>query len=253
MPEKSGSDWLQVAKDFYANTQFPNCIGALDGKHVRIKNPDNCGSSFYNYKEFFSIVLMALVDSGCSFTAIDVGAAGKSSDSNVFKKSNLCKKLDSGELKLPNPCPLPNDNSRICMPYVIVSDEAFALTENVLRPYPNKNLTGQQRVFNYRLSRARRSVECTFGIMANTWRIFHRPLDVKPEFCDVIVKACCILHNYVKKHEGVNFEETLYECPMNDIDRVGTRCNMRGKTVRDHFASYFTSPQGAVSWQYNKM
>lgn len=90
MPEKSGSDWLQVAKDFYANTQFPNCIGALDGKHVRIKNPDNCGSSFYNYKQFFSIVLMVLVDSGCSFTAIDVGAAGKSSDSNVFKKSNLC-------------------------------------------------------------------------------------------------------------------------------------------------------------------
>ena len=251
MPEKSESDWLQVAKDFNANTQFPNCIGALDGKHVRINNPGHCGSKFN--KQFSSIVLMALVDSTCSFIAVDIGAVRKSSDSNVFKNSTLGKKLHSGQLKLPSPCTLPNDNSEICMPHVIVSDEAFALAENILRPYPNKNLTGQKHVFNYRLSRVRRTVECTFGILANKWRIFHRALDVKPEFCDAIVKACCILHNFVLRHEGVNFEDTLYKCPMPGIDRVGTRCNRRGTTVRDHFASYFNSPQGTVSWQYNKM
>ena len=66
MPEKSESDWLQVAKDFYANTQFPNSIGALDGKDVHINNPYYCGSTFNNYKQFFSIVFMALVDSICS-------------------------------------------------------------------------------------------------------------------------------------------------------------------------------------------
>ena len=196
---------------------------------------------------------MALVDSNCSFIAVDIGAAGKSSDSNVFKNCTLGRKLNSGELNIPGPCALPNDTSGINVPYVIVADEAFALAENVLRPYPNKNLTVQQRVFNIRLARARNKVECTFGILANKWRILHRPLDVNTEFCDAIIKACCILHNFVLKHEGINFDDTLYESNMQGIARVGTRGNMRGKGVRDQFASYFTSPQGAVPWQYNKL
>lgn len=253
MPEMDEDDWIRVAKEYYEHTQFPNCLGSLDGKHIRIQNPDNSGSSFFNYKQFFSVVLMALVDSQYSFIAVDVGAAGKSSDSNVFKCSNLGKRLACGQLKLPNCCTLPNDEGGTCMPFVVVGDEAFGLSENVLRPYPHKNLTVKERIFNYRLSRARRIVECTFGILANKWRIFHRPLDVNPEFCDVIVKGCCILHNYVRKKEGINFEDTLYECPMLDIHPAGTRGNLRGKSVRDYFATYFTSPQGAVSWQYNNI
>jgi hypothetical protein len=81
--------------------------------------------------------------------------------------------------------------------FVLVGDEAFILSEQVLRPYPNRNLTFLKRVCNYRLSRARRMVECTFGILANKWRIFHRAIDIKPDFCDSIIKVCCILHNYV--------------------------------------------------------
>jgi hypothetical protein len=48
------------------------------------------------------------------------------------------------------------------MPFVLVGDEAFALSEHVLRPYPNINWTRLKHIFNYRLSRARRIVECTF-------------------------------------------------------------------------------------------
>jgi hypothetical protein len=77
MPEKTESDWVNIANDFYRRTQFPKCIGAVDGKHVRIKMPSGSGSLFYNYKHF-SILLFALVD------AVDVGAVGKSSDSNFF-------------------------------------------------------------------------------------------------------------------------------------------------------------------------
>jgi hypothetical protein len=72
------------------------------------------------------------------------------------------------------------------MSLVLVGDEAFALSEHVLRTYPNRNLTFLKRVYNCRLSRARRMVECTFGILANKWRIFHRAIDVKPEVCGSI-------------------------------------------------------------------
>jgi len=97
MPEETEDDWVKIANDFYLRTQFPNCIGAVDGKHVRIKMPMGSGSLFYNYKHFFSILLLALVDANYCFIAVDVGAFGKSSDSNVFKKSNIGSKLESNQ------------------------------------------------------------------------------------------------------------------------------------------------------------
>ena len=134
MPEKTENDWMNIANDFYRRTQFPNCIGAVDGKHVQIKMPTGNGSLFYKYKHFFSILLLALVDANYCFIAVDVGAVGKSSVSNVFKKSNIGRKLESDQLGIPGSRPLLNDENGKCMPFVFVCDEAFALSEHVLRP-----------------------------------------------------------------------------------------------------------------------
>jgi hypothetical protein len=90
-------------------------------------------------------------------------------------------------------------------------------------------------------------------ILANKWRIFHRTIDVKPDFCDNIIKACCVPHNYVRRNDGIQFADTLYECPLESVEPVGTRDSVRGIAVREHFAKYFTSPQGSVPWQYGKM
>jgi len=83
------------------NANFPNCIGAVDGKHIRIINPAKSGSNYYNYKHFFSIVLMALVDSNYCFFSIDVGSYGREGDPNIFKKSPLGKKLYDRQLDIP--------------------------------------------------------------------------------------------------------------------------------------------------------
>lgn len=48
------SDWLNVSNAFNAKWNFPNCIGAIDGKHVAIKRPKGAGSLFYNYKVTFT-------------------------------------------------------------------------------------------------------------------------------------------------------------------------------------------------------
>jgi len=61
------------------------------------------------------------------------------------------------------------------------------------------------KVYNYRLTRARRNVECAFGTVCNTWRIFHRATDVCPDFCDGIVKTCCILHSMLHTAQHVAY------------------------------------------------
>lgn len=68
-------------------TQFPNCIGALDGKRIRVKKPPHSGSSYFNYKKYFSVVLLALTDAHLKFFAVDVGAYGSQGDSRMFRES----------------------------------------------------------------------------------------------------------------------------------------------------------------------
>ncbi|XP_053964136.1 uncharacterized protein LOC128867068 [Anastrepha ludens] len=214
-PEPTTDMWFDIAEEFYRKTDFPNCVGAIDGEHIRCINPRQGGSNFFNYKKFFSIVLMAVVDANLRFIAIDVGAYGSEGDSTVFRGSPLGRKLYSGPLNLPPPQLLPNTDENP-QPFVMVGDEAFKISTNLLRPYPSRGLDPCKRVVNYRLTRCRRTVECAFGLLANKWRIFHTPILVQPDFIDEIVKACCILHNFVRKRDGINYEEsdtfTLVDC-----------------------------------------
>ena len=115
----------------------------------------------------------------------------------MLANSAFGKRLKSHDLDLPPPAVLPGTN--IALPHAFVADEAFPLHENIMRPYGGSKLPESQRIFNYRLSRARRIVENAFGIMASRFRVFRRPLSVKPETVDVIVLACVALHNFLRK------------------------------------------------------
>lgn len=256
LPKPSKEQWLTIAEKFNTNANFPHCIGAVDGKHIRVIKPHLSGSLNFNYKHFFSIVLLAICDANYKFIAINVGADGKEADSTVFKDSKFYSALENEELDIPVPSPL-TPTSNMPMPYVLVGDEGFALTKHVMRPYAGYNLSVTKRVFNYRLTRARRFIECTFGILANKWRIFHRPLNVERGFAINIVNACCVLHNFVRSRDGNRQaqEETqnendpgsagLHDTPQGNMTRAGRDASR----YRDMFAQYFVN-EGKLDWQY---
>lgn len=139
------------------------------------------------------------------------------------------------------------------MPFVFVGDEGFGLSENLLRPYAGKMLNVKKRVFNYRLCRARRNIECSFGILANKWRIFHRPLNVHLSLCEDIVKVCCLLHNFVRERDGFKIEDTLTVEGLFDLDASREQPTKKATKLRDKFADYFMSENGAVSWQMDRI
>ncbi|XP_047517486.1 protein ANTAGONIST OF LIKE HETEROCHROMATIN PROTEIN 1-like [Pieris napi] len=195
----SEQEWKQISREFEIRWNFPHCIGAIDGKHVMIVAPNNSGSEYYNYKNQFSMVLMAIADGNYNFIYANYGAKGRSSDSGIFQETPFYNALLENSLKLPRPEPITQGGTE--MPYVIVGDSAFALTENIMKPYPGIHERGnKKRIFNYRLSRARRIIENVFGILCVVFRVFTKPIPLKPANCELVVIAYVYLHNFLRRN-----------------------------------------------------
>ncbi|XP_046684544.1 uncharacterized protein LOC124370299 [Homalodisca vitripennis] len=254
LPQPTSETWLSIASDFNSRWNFLHCVGAIDGKHIVIKKPNKSGSSYYNYKHTFSIVLMAAVDATSKFTFIDVGSMGRFSDGNIFSSCELEKKMVRGSLKLPSPSELPSFQHS--MPYVFVGDEAFPLMCNLMRPYPKKQVTDnhENKVFNYRLSRARQTVECAFGILASRFRVFQKPFEIKVSSVVSVVKAACLLHNYLRRNAAVNVDSEdvstgqLPKEQLVPVSRNRARSVQAAFAVRQKYTAYFNSV-GSVEWQ----
>lgn len=84
--------------------------------------------------------------------------------------------------------------------------------------------------------------------MCNKWRILHRPLDVKIDFAENIVKAICVLHNYVRIRDGFKYGDTLYTAPLANLNPSYT--GRDADVIRKKFANYFIN-EGKLEWQDN--
>ena len=118
---------------------------------------------------------------------------------------------------LPGPDVLPNTADMKC-PFLFTADDAFPLKTWMMKPYKGSFLDENQRVFNYRLSRARRIIENTFGIATARWRVWRRPVLASPENVTNIAKAVCVLHNYLMIEESGQPHEAKKYCPIGFTD-----------------------------------
>lgn len=264
---KTSDEWKYIANEFEKRWNFPHCIGALDGKHVNIKKPPHTGSFYFNYKNKFSIVLMALVNANYEFLMVDVGINGRISDGGVIRYTSFGQKLYEQSLQIPEPEKI-NKSDKV-LPYVMVADDAFAMSENLLKPYSHTgcNFTKDQRIFNYRLSRARRIVENVFGILSSRFGVFQRDILLHPEKVESIVLACCYLHNFlrskspntytsqgsfdIENHEtgdiyNGSWRNSAKQLCLKNSNNKNTTDKI--KSIRDAYSEYFNN-EGAVPWQ----
>lgn len=258
------SEWIDTANQFQNLWQFNNCVGAMDGKHIIINKPPGTGSLYYNYKGTFSVVLFAIVNANYEFLYVHTGVNGNVSDGGILKHTEFYKMLTSEALNLPAPSFLPDTTT--LAPYVFVSDSAFALEKNVMKPFPQKNLNKERRIFNYRLSRARRIVENVFGILSARFRIFQKPILINVENIDWVVLATCVLHNFLRKSSKNYISNNCVDAEdiINDTFQDGAwrqqnnmlqltqnsqnRLTDDGKNVRNIFLNYFNN-EGSVPFQ----
>jgi len=72
---------------------------------------------------------------------------------------------------------------------VLVGNEIFPLNLHLMKPYSKKEQNDKQRIFNYRLSRARRTIENAFGILCARWQILNKSIKFSVSNLEQVVKA----------------------------------------------------------------
>jgi len=258
----TSDEWKTISDGFFSKWNYPFCVGALDGKHIAIKKPDNSGSEYFNYKGYFSIVLLALASYDYKLIFVDVGASGRHGDAGLFESSSLKAKMDEKSIGFPEPDVLWNNGLK-CH-YHVIGDDAFPLRNDIMKPFPFRQLVHEQHIFNYRLSRARRTVENAFGIMANRFRVLLTKIMLEPKKAGKVVLAICCLHNMLiekqcsyshaldtenENHEGSNGNWHL-NMPLLGLQKTKSRNHsLSAKGQRQLLKEYFCSKPGLTPWQ----
>ena len=261
--------WLHLASLFEKRWNFPNGIGAIDGKRINIQQPGNSGSHYYDYKGHNSLILLAAVGPQYEILWADVGANGRVSDGTVLQKCALKNALtaENNPLNIPQPRPLPGRRKPV--PFVFTGDDAFALTTYMMKPYPQSGLDCEKRIFNYRLSRNRRISENAFGILANRWRILRSAIPLCPEKVTCLTLAVITLHNFLLQSPtyippnlvdvevsatghvipGTWRNEALPSSWLNYKPNCSNNYSGDAKAIREEYLQYFNN-EGVVHWQW---
>lgn len=248
---------------------------------MEIRAPPGRGSNYFNYLGYHSIILLALVDANYRIIWFNLGANGRAGDAGVYRESSLSKGLESNSLNLPQPKPLPGRTDPV--PFFIVGDDAFGLKPWLMKPYPYRKTSSavgptedpeeierrKQRIFDYRLSRARRISENVFGILASRFGVFQSPMRVSPERAATITLACLALHNWLvdirdpvfapptlADREHPETHETLAgdwrknrTTAFHNLQQMsGNRTAADARWVRDELKEYVNA-EGQVPWQ----
>ena len=123
----SVEEWLKIAELFRRGWNFQNGIGSIDGKGITIQQLCNSGSHYFDYKDQYTVVLLAVFGPNYECLWADIGTNGRAPDGAIWRKSDLeLLSNKENQLHLPAAKPLPGRSNLI--PFVLTRDNAFGFT-----------------------------------------------------------------------------------------------------------------------------
>ncbi|XP_070390818.1 uncharacterized protein [Dermacentor albipictus] len=208
----TASSMAEHIREFTATLEFPQAIGALDGCHFPVSPPRESATDYRNYKGWYSIILLALVDHKYRFRYINVGSPGRCHDAYVYHRSRLADAVKGPLFRRPLAT-----ISGTAVPPLILCDQAFPLTVNLIKPFSHRaQLSEEQRLFNYNLSKARRIVENAFGRLKARFRFILKRMECNIDNARLVIRACCALNNVCEHFGDTVLQQWLVEAQNND-------------------------------------
>ena len=208
-----------MANDFSKSTSnhqaLYGCVGALDGYAIKIRRPSLRDAvnplDFVNRKGFFASNMQAICDARCRFTYIFVDTAASTHDATAFTLSSFSKRwAEQAGRTL----------------WWIAADEAYPATENVITPWPGRNLDPFKDAFNFYFSGGNRNIiERAFGIFVKRFGIFRRAMEMGLKTVPKVVLTCAILHNFLISYSRGDFGE-LEASPITPPEVENPRCGL---------------------------
>ncbi|CAI9269664.1 unnamed protein product [Lactuca saligna] len=182
---------------------FKDCIGAIDGTHVRASVPQKDEVKYIGRKGYATQNIMAVCDFNMCFTFVWAGWEGTAHDTRIFNEA-----LQRPDLNFPYPT---GDK------YYVV-DAGYPNTRGYLAPYKGTNIRyhlpdfrrghtaaireprGPKEKFNYLHSSLRNIIERTFGVWKARWALL-RDMHVNYKYKNQvkIVIASMAIYNYIRK------------------------------------------------------
>ena len=213
-----------IAAGFEKKYQLRGCVGPIDGTAIPMRKPSRHSvggdsNSFWCYKGYPAILLLAMVDADGLFTYISAGAPGNVGDSGLFSRSALKRNIDDGmQRKFQFELPVVGQMHRI-YPY-LVGDAAFALDMHMLKIIDPAQDELDVR-FSCRLINVRRGSELGFGGLKGRWKFMEKNKTYgDPRFVTKCAEVCCALHNFLTKR-GRIYAGELPDLPVHALPVAG--------------------------------
>ena len=238
-------DIVKLASNFERKHGFPQCLGAVDGTHIFLKQPSTNATDYLNRKNRYSINVQATCDYRYRFIDVVIKWPGSVHDARSFSNSAINKLLQISSIP---PCQKVLVEGQNSVPVCLLGDAAYPLLPYVVKEYAGGGRTVEEKFFSQKLSSARITIECAFGRLKARFGALRREMDICQKDLPHVIYSCFILHNFCEDQHELLIEDAVQRAIQSDKENqpnilrngnCGTETE--AKKIRDTFKMYFNN------------